>query len=65
MFINPADSLRLVESKQQDYRKAAEAHRLAQELKGQGKGSSTSVKVGLALIAIISVLAVASQFVIA
>jgi hypothetical protein len=65
MFISPVDSGKLVESKQQDYRREAEEYRLAKELQGQGTGPSASVKVGLALIGIISALAVAGQFAIA
>lgn len=64
MFINPVDSYRLVKEKQQDLRREAEEYRLAKEVKGHGTGSSTSVKVGLALIGIISLLAAAGQFII-
>jgi hypothetical protein len=65
MFIDLTDSERLAKGKLEDYRREAEAYRLVKGLKDQGKGSSTNLKLGLALIAVISVLAVASQFAIA
>jgi hypothetical protein len=61
MFINSADSSKLVRSVQRDYRKAAEDHRQLQEADTQTR-IPASVKVGLALTGIISLLVATGQF---
>ena len=62
MFINPVDSSRLARSVQRDYLKAAEQHRLMENSHVEKAGFAPGAKVGLALIAIVSLIIAAGQF---
>lgn len=65
MFINPVDSDRLARSVQCDYLKAAEKHRLMQNSQLRNAGIAPGVKVGLLLAAVIYLIVVAGQFLVA
>ena len=62
MLIDPVSSEELVKSVQRDYRRAAEEHRLMKQVEVNHKGIPSSVKVGLALGGIISLLVAFGQF---
>lgn len=65
MFINPVDSDRLASSVQRDYLKAAEQRRLMQNSQLRNAGIAPGLKVGLAITAIISLIVIAGQFLVA
>jgi hypothetical protein len=62
MFIDPVDSYKLVKSVQRDYRKAAEDYRQMKEADIQQTGIPSSIKVGVALCGISSLMVAIGQF---
>jgi hypothetical protein len=63
MFINLEDSGRLVERKQQAYRREAEEYRLEKELDGHQTAGVTATRAGIAFAGLIVLLIMASQYV--